>query len=62
MAVLIHAFPFVTESGFDRNVAAAGLSIDGYGNLVSKVAWGWGLGSSVHACWCQSPSGFPLQG
>ena len=44
MAVLIHAFPFVTESGFDRNVAAAGLSIDGFGNLVSKVAWGWGLG------------------
>lgn len=44
MAVLIHAFSFVTESGFDRNVAAAGLSIDGFGNLVSKVAWGWGLG------------------
>ena len=44
MAVLIHAFPFVTESGFDRNVAAFGLSINGFGNLVSKVAWGWGLG------------------
>ena len=44
MAVLIHAFPFVTESGFDRNVAAVGLSINGFGNLVSKVAWGWGLG------------------
>ena len=41
MAVLIHAFPFVTESGFDRNVPAVGLSING---LVSKVAWGWGLG------------------
>ena len=43
MAVLIHAFPFVTESGFDRNLAAIGLSINGFGNLVSKVVWGWGL-------------------
>ena len=44
MTILIHAFPFVTESGFDRNVAAIGLSINGFGNLVSKVVWGWGLG------------------
>ncbi|MCH7737016.1 MAG: MFS transporter [Chloroflexi bacterium] len=44
MAVLIHAFPFVTEAGFDRSVAAAGLSVNGLGNLVSKLAWGWGLG------------------
>ena len=44
MAVLIHAFPFVTESGFDRNVVAVGLSINGFGSLVSKVAWGWDLG------------------
>ncbi len=44
MAVLIHAFPFVTEAGFERSVAAAGLSINGLGNLVSKLAWGWGLG------------------
>ena len=58
MAVLIHAFPFVTESGFGRNVAAH----QWVRNLVSKVAWDWGLGSSVQACWCQSPSGFPLQG
>ena len=43
MAVLIHSFPFVTESGFDRNVAAIGLSINGFGNLVSKAAWGLGL-------------------
>ena len=43
MSVLIYAFPFVTESGFDRSVAAIGLSINGFGNLVSKVAWGWGL-------------------
>ena len=33
MAVLIHAFPFVTESGFDRNVAAVGLSINGFSRL-----------------------------
>ena len=43
MSVLIYAFPFITESGFDRSVAAVGLSINGFGNLVSKVAWGWGL-------------------
>ena len=43
MSVLIHAFPFVTEAGFERSVAAAGLSINGLGNLVSKLAWGWGL-------------------
>ena len=44
MTILIHSFPFVTESGFDRNGAAIGLSINGFGNLVSKVVWGWGLG------------------
>ena len=43
-SVLIHAFPFVTEAGFERSVAAAGLSINGLGNLVSKLVWGWGLG------------------
>ena len=43
MSVLIYAFPFITESGFDRSVAAVGLSINGFGNLVSKIAWGWGL-------------------
>ena len=43
MAVLNHAFPFVTESGFDRNLAAIGLSVNGFGNLVSKIVWGWGL-------------------
>ena len=36
MAVLIHAFPFVTESGFGRNVAAVGLSINGFGTWSPK--------------------------
>ena len=64
-SVLIHAFPFVTESGFDRNVAAVGLSIIGLGNLVSKVAWGWGLGRFnprllVPVAFCMSATGATL--
>ena len=42
-AVLIHAIPFATESGFARAVAASALAVNGFGNLASKVVWGYGL-------------------
>ena len=42
-AVLIHAIPFVAESGFARAVAASALAVNGFGNLLSKVVWGYGL-------------------
>ena len=42
-AVLIHAIPFVSESGFTRAVAASALAVNGAGNLLSKVVWGYGL-------------------
>ena len=42
-AVLVHAIPFVTESGFARTVAASALAVNGAGNLSSKIVWGYGL-------------------
>ncbi len=42
-AVLIHAIPFVTEAGFTRAVGALALAVNGFGNLSSKVVWGYGL-------------------
>ena len=42
-AVLIHAIPFVAESGFSRAVGALALAVNGAGNLASKVVWGYGL-------------------
>ena len=42
-AILVHAVPFVSESGFARTVAASALAVNGVGNLASKVVWGYGL-------------------
>ncbi len=42
-SVLVHAIPFATDAGFSRPLAAAGLAVNGLGNLSSKVVWGWGL-------------------
>ena len=42
-AILIHAIPFATESGFSRAVASAALAVNGLGNLSSKAFWGYGL-------------------
>ena len=42
-AILIHAIPFATESGFSRAVASVALAVNGLGNLSSKAFWGYGL-------------------
>ena len=43
IAVLVHAIPFLTDSGFSRTTAASALAINGLGNLASKAVWGYGL-------------------
>ena len=42
-SVVLYAIPFATSVGFARSVAAAGLGINGVGNLTAKAVWGWGL-------------------
>jgi len=42
-SIALHAIPFATSVGFVRSVAAAGMGINGLGNLTSKTIWGWGL-------------------
>jgi len=42
-SVVLYAIPFATSVGFARSVAAAGLGINGVGNLTAKAIWGWGL-------------------
>ena len=64
-AVLIHAIPFVSESGFTRAGAASALAVNGAGNLLSKVVWGYGLQRFetrllVFAAFCASSVGVAL--
>jgi cyanate permease len=42
-SVVLYAIPFATSVGFARSAAAAGLGINGIGNLMAKAVWGWGL-------------------
>lgn len=42
-SVLVHAIPFATDVGFSRSMAATALAVNGFGNLASKVVWGYGL-------------------
>ena len=42
-SVILYAIPFATSVGFTRSIAAAGLGINGFGNLTAKAVWGWGL-------------------
>ena len=42
-SVILYAIPFATSVGFARSLAAAGLGINGFGNLTAKAVWGWGL-------------------
>jgi sugar phosphate permease len=42
-SVLVHAIPFATDAGFSRSMAATALAVNGFGNLASKVVWGYGL-------------------
>ncbi len=42
-SVALHAIPFATSVGFARSIAAAGMGVNGLGNLSSKTLWGWGL-------------------
>ena len=44
VAVLMHGIPFMTDSGFSRNIAASAMAINGFANLCSKAPWAWGLG------------------
>jgi len=43
MGIFVHAIPFAEESGFSRNIGAVALSINGIGNLFSKLVWGYFL-------------------
>ena len=43
MSVLVHAIPFATSAGFTRSTAALALTVNGLGNLLSKVVWGYTL-------------------
>jgi sugar phosphate permease len=43
ISVLVHAMPFATDAGFSRSIAATALAVNGFGNLASKVVWGYGL-------------------
>ena len=40
-AVLVHAIPFVTDSGFTRTEAALAIALSGGANLCSKFVWGY---------------------
>lgn len=42
-SIALHAIPFSTTIGFSRSLGASGLGINGIGNLISKIFWGWGL-------------------
>tara|TARA_B100001123_G_C15344310_1_gene1036304 strand:- start:1900 stop:3177 length:1278 start_codon:yes stop_codon:yes gene_type:complete len=42
-SIALHAIPFSTTIGFTRSLGASGLGINGLGNLISKIFWGWGL-------------------
>ena len=42
-AILIHAIPFAAEAGFARTIGALALAVNGVGNLLSKIVWGYGL-------------------
>ena len=42
-AVLVHAIPFVAAAGFARSTAALALTVNGFGNLLSKAVWGYSL-------------------
>ena len=40
LAVLVHAIPFMTDSGFTRTEAALAIALNGGANLCSKFVWG----------------------
>ena len=61
-SVLFPAIPFVTNAGFGRQIAAVALSVNGFGNLVSKVVWGYCLQriapvKLMVSAWCISAVG-----
>lgn len=41
LAVLVHAIPFMTDSGFTRTEAALVIALNGGANLCSKFVWGY---------------------
>ena len=43
LAVLVHAIPFMTDSGFTRTEAALAIALNGGANLCSKFVWGYFL-------------------
>ena len=43
MSVLVHAIPFMTDTGFTRTEAALAIALNGAANLSSKVIWGYFL-------------------
>ncbi len=43
MSVLVHAIPFMTDTGFTRTEAALVIALNGGANLSSKVFWGYFL-------------------
>lgn len=43
MSVLVHAIPFATDASFTRQTAALALTVNGLGNLSSKLVWGYTL-------------------
>ena len=43
ISVLIHAIPFIVESGFSRTIAATAITVNGLGNLSGKFFWGYAL-------------------
>ena len=43
LAVLVHAIPFMTDSGFTRTEAALAIALNGGANLCSKFVWGFFL-------------------
>ena len=43
LSVLVHAIPFMTDSGFTRSEAALAIALNGGANLCSKFVWGYFL-------------------
>ena len=43
IAIMVHAIPFMTESGMTRASAALAIALSGGANLCSKFAWGYFL-------------------
>ena len=55
LAVLVHAIPFMTDSGFTRTEAALAIALNGGANLISKFVWGYFL-QRVHVRYLSATS------